>query len=496
MRATYTILTASSRRHFWLKGRATAKVRFLAATGTLVLGVPVALAFSLYLFSGGDDDAANLPGELSPAQLAELTLPDIPEANVSAEPDDEAMASPTVAEQTGQEQQPEQVAQVEVPPEDPSHRVIRMEWGDTLAGLLLKAAVPEAEAHEAMSALRTVYNPTQIRAGEDVTVVFDDAGVFSGFEFEPEADRAVRVERQGEGYKAASVLRPLSDNVMAAEVTINGSLYESGIKAGVPVGIMADLVKSLSYSVDFQRDIHAGDTFRVMYEVKRNPEGVLVRTGDVLYAEVNLNGRIVPVYRFKDEYYDAQGKSLRRNLLRTPVNAVRISSGFGMRRHPVLGYSRMHRGMDFAAPTGTKIYASGDGVIVERGWKNGFGNYIRIRHNNTVSTAYAHMSRFERGLSRGSRVRQGQVVGYVGSTGRSTGPHLHYEVLVNGTQVNPMRVANLSTSDGLSGRELTRFRGMVQEVADQFKGIEAGRAIQVAFKAAEQPEVRAKRVND
>lgn len=502
MKASYTILNpdaAATRR--WLAAvPGSGQSSWLAAMGTLAVGVPLALGFSLFLFASGDDDAGAMSGDLSPAQVAELALPDLPQDVAAAVtvpnggvdltlPPPAALTDTTVPETSAPQEQAaaEQADSPEEPPDDPSRRTVRLEWGDTLIGLLAKVAVPEAEAHEALSALRKVYNPREMKAGNEVTVVFDNAGVFSGFEFEPEADRAVRVERNGNGYRAATVMRPLSNDVMAAAVNIEGSLYESGIKAGIPVGAMSDLVRALSYSVDFQRDIHPGDTFRVLYEVRRNPEGVLVRTGKVLFAEISMRGKVVPVYlhRFADgreEYFDGQGRSLRRSLLRTPVNAVRISSGFGMRNHPVLGYSRMHRGVDFAAPTGTKIYASGDGVIVERGWKNGYGNYIRIRHNNTISTAYAHMSRFASGLGRGSRVRQGDVIGFVGSTGRSTGPHLHYEILVNGTQVNPLRVANLQTGEGLSGRDLTRFKDMIAAIATQFRTVETGRAVDVAYR--------------
>ena len=472
MNATYTLLAPASPRAT-LARRRTARASWLAALVTLSIGLPIGLAVSFAL-SGNSDDDAGLGG-VSPDSVAELALPDLPQGPVAAPTDIADASAPITAE--------DEEAEV-----DPSHRVIRLEWGDTLLGLLAKVAVPDAEAHEAMAALRKVYNPQELQAGEEVTVNFDAAGVLKSFEFEPEADRAVRVERQGEGYHAASIIRPLSHNVMAASLTIDGSLYESGVRAGIPAGTMAGLVKALSYSVDFQRDIKAGDKLRVMYEVMRNPEGVLVRTGEVLFAEVTLQNRTIPVFRYKfadgrTEYFDRQGNSLRRALMRTPVNAARITSGFGMRVHPLLGYSRMHKGVDFGAPTGTPIYAAGDGAIIERGWKNGYGNFIRISHNGSLSTAYGHMSRFANGLSRGSRVRQGQVIGYVGSTGNSTGPHLHFEVMVNGAQVNPMRVANMSAAQRLGGRDLTRFNDMVSSVDAQFHGVEVGKVVEVSFNA-------------
>ena len=372
--------------------------------------------------------------------------------------------------------------------EDPSAQIVRLEKGDTLLGLLASLAIPEAEAHEAMSALTKVYNPRHMRAGDEVTVNFDKTGIFSGFEFDPDVERSVRVQRDesGNGFEAASVNHELTTDYMAAMVSIDSSLYESGMKAGVPVGTMSSLIKALSYQVDFQRDIRAGDSLKVLYEVKRNPDGVMVKSGRVLYAEVNVRGRALPVYLYqykdgREEYINGQGESLRKSLLRTPVNGARVSSGYGMRKHPVLGYSKMHRGTDFAAPTGTKIYASGDGVIVERRAKGSYGNYIRIRHNGQLSTAYAHMKSFASGLKVGSHVRQGQVIGYVGSTGRSTGPHLHYEVLVNGTQVNPMRVANLSSGDKLKGNDLVKFKAIVHQIAQEFRKVNTGRAIQVSY---------------
>ena len=498
MNASYTILTPTHRRRRrWFGRRRQGGPSWLAAMAILAIGVPAALGVSSWLLETDDDEvAAALP-------VAELTLPSLP-------PPASAPSSVTEASDGGEPaaavEAPAQTAEVTLPvppavvdpadPEtDPARRVVRLEWGDTLIGLLLEAAVPEAEAHEAMAALRKVYDPRDVQAGEEVVLRYGDTGHFEGFEFEPSAERSVRVERHGEGFKAASVLRPLSHNVMAATATIDGSLYESGIKAGVPASTMSGLVKALSYNIDFQRDIKAGDSFKVLFEVLRNPDGQLVRTGEILYAEIKLQDRVVPVYRYRfadgrTEYFDRSGNSVRKAIMRTPVNAARISSGFGMRVHPVLGYSRMHKGMDFAAPPGTPIYAAGDGEIVERGVKNGYGNYIRIKHNNTLQTAYAHMSRFNASFSRGSRVRQGQVIGYVGSTGRSTGPHLHFEVMVNGAQVNPLRVANMSTGEKLARGDLNRLQGIIRSIDEQFKEIEPGRAIEAAFNATTGEAIR------
>lgn len=495
MNATYTVFMPEHRHRHWLGRSTPVKAGWLAAAGTLAISLPLALGLSFYLLAG-DEDGEQDYALAQPA--SELTLPSLPESqNVqafTAEPAQDSVSALAAAEEDPADvlaSEPEKIVVAEAPvsePVDNSRRVVRLEWGDTLAGLLLEAAVPAAEAHEAMAALRAVYDPREVQAGEEVVLRYSDTGAFAGFEFEPTADRSVRVERNGEEFKAASVLRPLSHNVMAASIQINGSLYESGIRAGIPASTMGDLIKALSYNVDFQRDIKAGDSFKVLFEVMRNPEGELVRTGQILFAEVNLQNRSVPVYRYRFsdgtvEYYDREGRSVRKALLRTPVNAARMSSGFGMRRHPVLGYTRMHKGTDFAAPTGTPIYAAGDGVIVERGVKNGYGNYIRIRHNSTMQTAYAHMSRFSPAFSRGSRVRQGQVIGYVGTTGRSTGPHLHYEVLINGAQVNPLQVANVNSGEPLRGANLSRLRNIVEAIDDQFEAIKPGLAVDAAFNA-------------
>lgn len=487
MNATYTILTPEHRHR-----RRFARTSWLAAMGTLAISLPLAIGVSFYILAGNDDDSDQDYG--ASATTAELALPDLPasgrEAITPPVEVAEASAPEAVAISEAEESPP-----TVVPADDPRRRVVRLEWGDTLIGLLLEAAVPEAQAHDAMAALRTVYDPRDVQAGEEVVLRYGDNGDFTGFEFEPAADRAIRVERNGDDFKAASVVRPLSHNVMAAAVEIDGSLYESGIKAGIPASTMSDLVKALSYNVDFQRDIKAGDSFKVLYEVMRNPEGSLVRTGQILYAEVKLQGRVVPVYRYRYsdgriDFYDRQGNSVRKALLRTPVNAARMSSGFGMRRHPVLGYTRMHKGVDFAAPIGTPIYASGDGIVVERGVKNGYGNYIRIRHNSTLQTAYAHMSRFNPSVTRGSRVRQGQVIGYVGMSGVATGPHLHYETLVNNVQVSPLSIANMNTGEPLRGANLDHLRGIIHAIDEQFSTLRQGVAVDAAFNATTGDPIR------
>jgi murein DD-endopeptidase MepM/ murein hydrolase activator NlpD len=235
---------------------------------------------------------------------------------------------------------------------------------------------------------------------------------------------------------------------------------------------MIQMIRAFSYDVDFQRDVHPGDGFTVMYEREFTEDGAPAREGEVVFASLSLSGKEMALYRYttrdgETDYFNRRGESVRKALLRTPVDGARISSTFGMRRHPILGYSKMHKGVDFAAPTGTPIYAAGNGTIEEAGPKGAYGNYIRVRHNREIATAYAHLSRISKDVRRGAKVRQGDVIGFVGTTGRSTGPHLHYEVLRNGRQANPMSV-DLPTGIVLAGRDLTAFKEMVGKVEVQF----------------------------
>ncbi len=243
---------------------------------------------------------------------------------------------------------------------------------------------------------------------------------------------------------------------------IEQSLYLSTAASGVPGSVTDQLASMFAYDVDFQRDIRNGDSFEVFFTSYFDEAGRLAKAGDVLYASLTLQGAERALWRFQrgsafePEYFDAQGRTARRSLLKTPIEAARVSSGFGMRRHPILGYSKMHRGIDFAAPTGTPVKASGDGVVVMAGRNGGYGNYVRIRHTDSFETAYAHLNGFAKGLSDGDAVRQGQIIGYVGSTGLSTGPHLHYEILVDGERIDPAQV-KLDVSKPLSGLDLAEY---------------------------------------
>jgi murein DD-endopeptidase MepM/ murein hydrolase activator NlpD len=241
--------------------------------------------------------------------------------------------------------------------------------------------------------------------------------------------------------------------------------------AGVPQAIIGNFINIFAYTVNFRSDIKPGNTFKVIYDRKVAPNGKVVKNGDVLYAELNLSKEKIQLYRYKDsaggiDYYNAKGEVLKRTLDRKPMEfrAARISSRFGWRRHPILNRRIFHSGVDYAAPQGTRIYASADGTIQRSQWVNGYGKYVVIRHNSEYSTGYAHMSAFARGIRPGVRVKQGQVIGYVGSTGRSTGPHLHFEIVKNGTKVDPLKI-KAATGVSLYGKELARFKSEMKKIS-------------------------------
>ena len=241
---------------------------------------------------------------------------------------------------------------------------------------------------------------------------------------------------------------------------IKNNLYSSAINAGVEPNIIVEFARIYGFEVDFQRDIRKGDWFEILYEKFEDDNNKVRDTGKIIYASMYVNGEEINLYNFKDkneeEYYDIKGKSITKSLMKTPINGARLSSSYGMRKHPILGYNKMHRGTDFAAPSGTPIMASGSGTVTRARWCGGGGNCVKIKHNSTYETIYAHMKAFAKGIKEGRKVRQGQIIGYVGSTGMSTGPHLHYEVVVNGKKVNSQRL-KLPSGKTLKGKAREKF---------------------------------------
>ena len=346
-------------------------------------------------------------------------------------------------------------------------RAVRVSRGETFAGLLTRAGASQGEASAALASISDVYNPRLLRPGQEVSLFFDrnqNRARLTGIAFRSEPGASITANRVAAGgFAARQVLMPLTYEIARISAPVQTSLYSSALNLGATDREVAALADAFGYDVDFQRDVQPGDHFELVFERFYDDEGNTVRTGDLLFVSLETRRGPRNFYSFqapgdsRPDWYDGDGNSARKFLMRTPINGARLSSGFGMRRHPILGYSRMHRGTDFAAPTGTPIMAAGDGTIARAGPFSSYGNYIRVRHANGYETAYAHLSRFARGVRAGSRVRQGQIIGYVGTTGRSTGPHLHYEVMRNGAQINPSQLA-AQTGRNLQGRDLVLFQ--------------------------------------
>ncbi|MGB6228835.1 MAG: M23 family metallopeptidase [Litorimonas sp.] len=327
-------------------------------------------------------------------------------------------------------------------------RDVTLKPGDNLGPMLQREGLSGPEAHKLVQSFSEQYSPRRLRAGQTFNLHFEN-GAVSDVTFKPSAERTVFVSRAGEGWSSRSVEAEFRYETMGVRATIENSLYVDATRLGAPDKVVQQFANIYEYSVDFQRDIQPGDEFELFFEVARDHKGEIVKAGDLLYTSFAPRGKELSYWLFEDSdgrenYYDADGKTAKRMLRATPINGARLSSRFGKRRHPILGYRKMHSGVDFAAPTGTPILAAGSGRVERANRNGGYGNYILIRHTDGYKTAYAHLSKFASGIKSGAYVTQDQVIGYVGSTGRSTGPHLHYEVHLNGKKINPARLSQLS----------------------------------------------------
>ncbi|MCZ4282145.1 M23 family metallopeptidase [Kiloniella laminariae] len=376
-------------------------------------------------------------------------------------------------------------------------RLVTVSPGDTLMSLLVAAGATRTEAHGAINALSSVYSPRKIRPGLDIALTFApplesiaeeeesrDVGPLMAMQFQPSVERIVKVsstEGESNNYIAEEIERPLTMKTDYSTGIIDSSLYLAATESNVPNDILISLIRAYSYDVDFQREIQTGDRFEVVYEAYYDEDGNLAKTGEMIYGSLNLSGTDMKLYHFTPasgftDYFNSKGQTAKKALMRTPIDGARLSSGFGKRKHPVLGYTKMHKGVDFAAPRGTPIYAAGDGVILRASPYSSYGNYVKIRHHSGYETAYAHMNGFAKGISKSKRVRQGQVIGYVGTTGRSTGPHLHYEVLLNNKQVNPLGV-KLPAGEKLAKADLKNFEAAKKDIDKMIKKLSEPAAI-------------------
>lgn len=390
-------------------------------------------------------------------------------------------------------------------------RTVTLDSGDTLAGALEDVGISREDANSAVAALMSQdFSPRSLKAGLSIEITYAVATIDAtgakpeasakprttivmvndkpvevplaedsepdgtprtsepiqrllALHFSPSIEQDITVTRTtAGGFDAAIVKKELQVRRHRAGGTVDSSLYLAAMQAGIPAEVVIDMINIFSYKVDFQRDIHDGDSFEVYYDFYYTPEGQPVRLGDISFARMRLGGKDMGLYRYQPnpneapEYFDGKGESAKGLLMKTPVDGARISSGFGSRFHPVLGYTRMHKGMDFAVPSGTPVKAAGAGTIQFMGWGNGYGNLLKISHANGYATGYAHLSRFAPGMRRGARVRQGQIVAYSGKTGLATGPHLHYETFVNNSQVNPQSL-KMAQGRVLAGKERVQF---------------------------------------
>ncbi len=349
--------------------------------------------------------------------------------------------------------------------------------GDTFISLLTDLGMSYNDAHSIYTTLKKIYNPESLRIGQKLHVSLTQdtqTNALISLDYlmiEPKVGHRYILEKNDQNqYIAKSEKDELLEEVNSATGTISGSLSVSMRKQGVPGKIVAKFSNLFGAAVDFRRDVRNGDKFEVIYENHITPSGEVVKTGNIIYAGLILRKDKLELYRFTDskgnvDYYNEKGLAMKRTLHRKPLafQNARISSPFGKRRHPILKRVIIHWGVDYAAPKGTAIYAGGDGVVQVAKYNGGYGNYIKIRHNSEYSTAYGHMQKFAKGIRPGVRVKQGQVIGYVGSTGRSTGPHLHYEVVQNGRRVNPLKI-KAAAGENLKGNNLKKFKTQVAEI--------------------------------
>ena len=348
---------------------------------------------------------------------------------------------------------------------------------DTIIKILSDIGISDNEIFDILKVMREKINPKSIVVGQNLILKYhvkksykdiinenkeaEESSILNELIIKVDSETQIAIIRQSDdSYLSFKVEKELNKKIVKYDFIINNSLFFDGQKFGVPTNTMINIINLYSFDVDFQRDIRAGDRVEILLENFYDQDGEFVKNGNILFSSLTLRKKPVDIYLFNNgksnQYLSKDGRSITKSLLKTPINGARLSSGFGLRRHPVLKYTKMHRGLDFAAPRGTPIFAAGNGAITYRGRRGAYGNFILIKHNNGYETAYAHLNRFNNKFKKGSRVEQGDVIGYVGTTGRSTGPHLHYEIRKNGKRVDPSRIKTI-ISKKLPKKGLKKF---------------------------------------
>ncbi len=335
--------------------------------------------------------------------------------------------------------------------------------GETFNNILENYSIAQKEIEIIKKKLSKKINLNKLKTNQKIHFIIDQSqNSVKEFTFQVSNKERILLTRnlENNNFNEEVVLTELNKKIVYKENIILQSLYKSAIDQKIPANTIIEFAGIYGFQVDFQRDIRKRDRFQIMYEIFIDENKKIVETGNIIYANLILSGEDNSLYFFNKEgsvgHYDKNGKSIKKALMKTPINGARLSSPFGMRKHPIDGFNKMHKGTDFAAPMGTPIMASGDGVIKKAGWCGGGGNCVVIRHNSTYQTIYAHMSKFASGIRSGVRVKQGQTIGFVGSTGKSTGPHLHYEVIINGKKVNSQTL-KLPSGKILKGKDREIF---------------------------------------
>ncbi|WP_341755854.1 M23 family metallopeptidase [Candidatus Tisiphia endosymbiont of Ptychoptera albimana] len=356
-------------------------------------------------------------------------------------------------------------------------QIITVKKGDTLKAILLRQQIPNNEINQIVKLIKDKNIESSLKIGQQLVFDYEiniteqddedlaaESRTLNKLTIAYDKVKSLEIIREGEDFLARDVTKVFNKLLTKSSVVINSNFMSALKSLGLSSNSIIEMINSYSYQIDFQRQIKSGDTVTVITEKFVTEDGKFSHHGKVLYVSLNLSGKEYNIFRYSPnnaennhDFFSEDGKSVKRSLLRTPVKLVRVSSHYGNRHHPTLGYTKMHKGVDFAAPTGTPIYAAGNGVITEIGWKSGYGKFIQIKHSQNLSTAYAHASNFSKNLKLGSIVKQGQVIAYVGSTGRTTGPHLHYEVKIGGKNINPMHVKSTPGIE-LAGKQLAKFK--------------------------------------